>query len=166
MTDSLIGLIGVLVGASITWWMTSQFEKRRNAVTLYAEFSTPDMEACRDEALRTLRNNYQSPNPLSFQDMFEQQVNPNDLVAVSRFVHFWEKTWYLSRSNYTDSRLTKEFLRHYFESHYQKYLIDFALLCDKRDDATYQRWVIAVRNLANLWGIAHISRAKKNPIQN
>ncbi|MEM8505792.1 MAG: hypothetical protein AAF716_21895 [Cyanobacteria bacterium P01_D01_bin.1] len=158
MMSSLIGLIGVLVGASLSWLITSRFERRRNAVALYAEFLTSDMEDSRDKALRALKINRQSSTPLSFQEMFEKEADC--LLPVSRVVHFWEKTWYLSKSNYIDSKLTKELLCHYFRSHYQKYLIDFAQLSKKRDDSTYQKWVLAVTELADSWKIDHKPRAR------
>ncbi|MBE9171039.1 hypothetical protein IQ238_27150 [Pleurocapsales cyanobacterium LEGE 06147] len=93
MTEAVIGLVGVLVGAVISWLMTSQFKKRRNAVALYTEFAAPDLEKCRGEITRFLLSNLQSPNPLTFQEMHEQADEPN-LRATSRLLHFWEKTWY------------------------------------------------------------------------
>ena len=161
MAEALIGLLGVLVGAFISWFMTSQFEKRRNAVALYTEFATPDMEKCRGEATRFLRFNLQSPNPLTFQEMHEK-ADDADLRAASRLIHFWEKTWYLLQSNYVDAKLTREFLRHYFENHYQKCFVELARLGEIRDEVNYTKWVLAVRNLAKTWGISNKPQVSKS----
>lgn len=161
MIQAAIGLVGVLVGAFISWLTASRFERRRNAVTLYTEFATPDMEKCRDVAFKFLLYNLQLPNPLTFQEM-HGQADDADLAAVSRLLHFWEKTWYLLQANYVDAKLTREFLRHYFENHYQKCLAEFARLSEMRDEVNYRKWALAVRNLARVWGISHKPRISKS----
>lgn len=149
MVEAVVGFVGVLVGAFVSWLITSQFEKRRNAVALYTEFADPDMEKCRGQATSFLISNLQSPNLLTFQEMHEQ-ADESDLRATSRLLHFWEKTWYLLHFNYVDAKLTREFLRHYFENHYQKCFVELARLGEMRDEVNYRKWAFAVRNLAEL----------------
>ena len=67
--------------------MTSQFEKRQNAVALDTEFAAPDLEKCRGETTRLLLSNLQLPNPLTFQEMHEQ-ADESNLRATSRLLHF------------------------------------------------------------------------------
>ena len=154
MTEAIVGLVGVLIGAFISWATTTQSEKRRNAVALYTEFASPDMEKIRYDATNFLRSNIKAPQPLTFQEMHEHS-DASDLTAVSRLLNFWEKTWYLVCVSYIDEHLTKEFLRHYFENHYKYYLAEFVELCETRpDEPNFRKWALAVRNLAKRWRIS------------
>lgn len=153
LISALIGLGGVLVGASIAWLTTQSAERRRNAVGLYDAFSSAEMEDVRNAATQYLCSNLKSSVTLSFHEM-HTDTSTKDLLSVSRLLHFWERTYRLIEVGYVDESLTRELLEHYFVSHYQTYLHAFSSVCrERRDPPAYLKWTEAILKLATRWKV-------------
>lgn len=128
-------------------------ERRRNAAELYALFASAELERARADAAAFLRANNAQASPLSFQQM-HSECTTGTLTAVTRVIQFWERAAIFVETNYVDDELTRRFLRHFFESHCQNYLVAFSVLCRARpDDGPYLQWTYALERLASIWGI-------------
>jgi hypothetical protein len=154
LISALIGLGGVLVGALIAWTTGRSAQRRRNAVELFDTFGSADIEAVRYEAAQYLRSQLQSPATLSFYEM-HTTGSTQQLLSVSRLLHFWERTFWLLEVGYADESLTRKLLEYYFISHYQTFLHGFARVCIERDDPpSYRRWTEAIVGLATRWNVS------------
>jgi len=161
---AIIGYLGALKGASISKESSLLLEKSKNAVTLYNEFLSPDMEVIREESSRLIKANNRSITPLTYQQM-HQAEDKNYLIAISRLVHFWEKVEKLIENNFVDENLTTELLQNYFRSHYKNFLEQFATYCCENDHDNYQKWAQEVNDLANRWQIGSNQVSKANHVQ-
>jgi hypothetical protein len=82
MIEILAGILGALIGSSITYWLTQRAQRTAFAFDLHRELHTVEMGRHRYKAEQLVRNN----PTLSFNQLNEQYVEDVDsLLAVFRF---------------------------------------------------------------------------------
>jgi len=141
MSDAISGLIGVIVGAGISFLAYSHHERRRHAFELYTEWSSTEMELYRQRAFRFLEINKKKDHPISFRELHDTGLN-DDLLALEKVMHFWSKTSLLLQAGYVSQSLTRRLLSHYFKSWYNQVLCEFIELCRTRDqEPNYRVWI-------------------------
>jgi|YNPBryBLVA2012_1023415.scaffolds.fasta_scaffold64367_1 hypothetical protein len=101
LLSSALGFIGTLVGASITWWVTSRVAKTQVVFDLYREFNSDPLLTSRHKAQNSL--SLFDKSPVTLDQMFST-LSADERAHIWNIVHFYEKLYLFIKYKRCDTK--------------------------------------------------------------
>jgi hypothetical protein len=106
LLGSGLGLLGTLVGAGITWWVTSRATDTQMTFDLYREFSSEPLLISRHEAQNT-SSLFDKNASVTLDNMFGS-LSANERAHIWNIIHFYEKLSLLIKHKRCNTKLVPE----------------------------------------------------------
>lgn len=131
--SGLVGLVGVLIGALVTWFIETAKKRQEASLAFYREYHSLEMHEMRQAARALLRRI--EPLDLSYTDLRLVDIGRKTVdgyehdrhqwYSLRALLYFFEKLYVFKDNNAFNKRLTKKLLGGYFCGWYFSHLQEF-----------------------------------------
>ncbi len=103
LLSALLGFIGTIIGASITWWVAKRANVIAATLRLYEEWNSESMLATR-HGVQEVKEFFDRDEKNSLDSRF-RSIKPEQRAAIWKIIYFYEKLYVMIDNNQCNKRL-------------------------------------------------------------
>jgi hypothetical protein len=103
LLSTLLGLIGTLIGASITWWVAKRASAIAATLRLYEEWNSESMLATR-HGVQEVKEFFDRDEKNTLDSRF-RSIKPEQRAAIWKIIYFYEKLYVMIDNNQCNKKL-------------------------------------------------------------
>lgn len=133
------GLLGVLVGAHLSYRSISMIERKKQITDLYMIYSSSEFTVARNEAGNVMRVELHNNSSNSWSGLHNRLKENGDWEKISEVDHFFRSIYFLSQENLIDEKLTKALFREIHNHWFQNYFSIIDCASEKQETGTQSK---------------------------
>ena len=103
LLSTLLGFIGTIIGASITWWVTKRANVIAATLRLYEEWNSESMLATR-HGVQEVKEFFDHDEKNTLDSRF-RSIKPEQRAAIWKIIYFYEKLYVMIDNNQCNKKL-------------------------------------------------------------